>query len=83
MRLWGGEGGVSGRASGVWMRCGWGSVWGAAGGRLGCRFGVDVVRMSVPGSFSGLDGTEVPCIRRREEVWVGTGDRTKGFRCDT
>ena len=29
-----------------------------------------------------VDGTEVPCIRRWEEVWVGTGDRMKGFRCD-
>ena len=28
------------------------------------------------------DGTEVPCIRRWEEVWVETDDRTEGFRCD-
>ena len=28
------------------------------------------------------DGTEVPCIRRWEEVWVKVDDRIKGFRCD-
>lgn len=53
-----------------------------AGGRLGCRFGVDVVRMSASGNFWGLDGTEVLCFRRWEEVWVEADDRAKVFRCD-
>ena len=29
-----------------------------------------------------MDGTEVPCIRRWEEVWVEVDDRIQGFRCD-
>ena len=70
--------GVAGGASRVWL----GSVWGVAGGRLGCRFGVDVVRMSVPGSFWGVDRTEVLCLRRWEEVWAEVDDRAKVFRCD-
>ena len=45
-----------------------GVAMGVAGGLLGCRFGADVVRMSAPGSFWGLDGTEVLCFRRWEEV---------------
>ena len=61
----------------------WGCGWGCGGrvwlGRIG---GADVVRMSAPGSFWGLDGTEVLCFRRREEVWAGVDDRAKGFRCD-
>lgn len=78
MRIWGGEGvwvwlGV--RRGCVWG-CGYGRGWGriggvamgVAGGLLGCRFGADVVWMSAPGSFWGLDGTEVLCFRRWEEV---------------
>ena len=45
-----------------------GVAMGVAGGLLGCRFGADVVWMSAPGSFWGLDGTEVLCFRRWEEV---------------
>ena len=30
----------------------------------------------------GAGGTEVPCIRRWEEVWVEADDRAKVFRCD-
>ena len=73
---WGGSVGVAGGASGVrlgvwlwaWLGvhrgCGYGRGWGL----LGCRFGADVVWMSAPGSFWGLDGTEVLCFRRWEEV---------------
>ena len=88
MRLWGEEG--------VWVRreCGCGGrgalgVWlgvrreGVAGAHRGCGWGSPGVRMSAPGSFWGLDGTEVLCFRRREEVWAGVDDRAKGFRCDT
>ena len=50
---------------------------------IACGFGEWLwVRMSVPGSFWGLDGTEVPCFRRWEEVWVEADDRAKVFRCD-
>ena len=70
---------------GVWVRregCVWGRIGGVAGGAeggcgrgasgvwLGRIGGADVVRMSAPGSFWGLDGTEVLCFRRREEVWA-------------
>lgn len=45
----------------VWLGerlgCGWGGAWGA-----------DLVRMSAPGSFWGVGGTEVLCVRRWEEV---------------
>ena len=37
----------------------WGCGWGASGVWLGRIGGADVVRMSVSGSFWGLDGTEV------------------------
>ena len=66
-------------AEGVWVRreCGCGGSVGAEGvwvrreGRIGgVAGGADVVRMSAPGSFWGLDGTEVLCFRRREEVWA-------------
>ena len=53
---WGSVWGVVGErlgAAGVWLWVHWGSVWGA-----------DLVRMSAPGSFWGLDGTEVLCVRR-------------------
>ena len=73
MRLWGGEG--------VWVwlgvcrGCGYGRGWGL----LGCRFGADVVWMSAPGSFWGLDGTEVLCFRRWEEVRGRIDDRIRIF----
>ena len=58
MRLWGGEGGVSGRASGVWMRCGWGRVEGvsgrASGVCLGERRGVVGERLGASGAQMGL-----------------------------
>ena len=60
----GGGGGCGGGGGG--RRGGGGS--GGGGGRLGCRFGADVVWMSAPGNFWGLDGTEVLCFRRWEEV---------------
>ena len=47
------------------LRCDWGR-WGTTG---------------VDGAKVGrMDGTEVPCIRRWEEVWVKVDDRIKGFR---
>ena len=52
-----GVGGSAGVEGGVWLGAHRGSAWGA-----------DVVRMSAPGSFLGLDGTEVLCVRRWEEV---------------
>ena len=78
---WGGsvgaeEGGVGGMSGvqvgreGGGCGCSWGSVWGA-----------DLVRMSAPGSFWGLDGTEVLCFRRWEEVRGCIDDRAKGFPC--
>ena len=70
-------------AEGVWVRreCGCGGR-GALGVWLGRIGGADVVRMSAPGSFWGLDGTEVLCFRRWEEVGAETDDRAKSFRCD-
>ena len=77
-------------------RCGWGRL-GAAGVRLWlwlgvawerlgahrvCGWGSPGVRMSASGNFWGLDGTEVLCVRRWEEVWVEADDRAKVFRCD-
>ena len=53
-----------GFGGGAHRGCGYGRGWGL----LGCRFGADVVWMSAPGSFWGLDGTEVLCFRRWEEV---------------
>ena len=74
------------------MDLGWGGIVGsgegriggvavAGGGLLGCRFGADVVWMSAPGSFWGLDGTEVLCFRRWEEVRGRIDDRTMSFPC--
>ena len=64
------EGCVWGRIE-VWLwvhwGCGWGCIWGAPGVYLGS---------------TGVDGTEVPCIRRWEEVWAEGDDRVTGFRCD-
>lgn len=85
MRIWRGESvgaeggvrlgayrGVAVGALGVWLGvylgCGWGCIWGAPGVYLGS---------------TGVDGTEVPCIRRWEEVWVEGDDRAKSFRCNT
>lgn len=75
----------------MWLgeRLGWGGSVGAEGGvRLGCGWGVaggawgaDVVRMSAPGNFWGVDGTEVLCFRRWEEVRGCIDDRAKGFPC--
>ena len=56
--------------------CGWGGIVGSGEGRIGgvavgvagVSWGADLVRMSAPGSFWGLDGTEVLCFRRWEEV---------------
>ena len=56
--------------------CGWGGIVGSGEGRIGgvavgvagVSWGADLVRMSAPGSFWGLDGTEVLCYRRWEEV---------------
>lgn len=67
---WGCVEGVSVGASRVWLWVHWGSVWGA-----------DLVRMSAPGSFWGLDGTEVLCFRRWEEVRGCGDDRMLGFPC--
>ena len=72
----GAQGGASGGAAGVrvwlWLGVHWGRIggvaMGVAGGLRGCRSGADVVRMTVPVSFWGLDGTEVLCFRRWEEV---------------
>lgn len=73
------------RATLGWGECGCGGR-GVAGGALGAHrgsaWGADVVRMSASGNFWGADGTEVPCIRRWEEVWVEADDRAKVFRCD-
>ena len=73
----GAEGGVRLGAyrgvAGAYRGCGWGvsGVWlGRIEVWLGRIGGADVVRMSAPGSFWGLDGTEVLCFRRREEVWA-------------
>ena len=58
-------------AEGLWVRregCVWGriEVWlGVAWERLGCGCGCG---WGSPGSFWGLDGTEVLCFRRWEEV---------------
>ena len=85
MRLWGAEGvwvRREGRIGGVAGGAEGGCGRGASGVWLGRIGGADVVRMSAPGSFWGLDGTEVLCFRRREEVWAGVDDRAKGFRCD-
>ena len=71
--------GCIGGVSGVWLGsawerlgcgcgCSWGSVWGA-----------DLVRMNAPGSFWGLDGTEVLCFRRCEEVRGCIDDRIRIF----
>ena len=61
-------GGASGEVSGVWLGahrvCGWGSPG---------------VRMSVPVSFWSLDGTEVLCFRRWEEVRGCIDDRIRIF----
>ena len=59
-----------------------GVAMGVAVGVAGVSWGADLVWMSATGSFWGLDRTEVLCFRRWEEVWVGTGDRMKDFRCD-
>ena len=47
------------------------------GGRAGAEMGS--LREE---ALLGVSRAKVLCVRRREEVWVGTGDRTKGFRCD-
>ena len=60
---------VRGRgASGVWL---W--AW------LGVSWGADLVQMSASVSFWGLDGTEVLCFRRWEEVRGCIGDRIRIF----
>lgn len=71
------------RATLGWGGCVWGSVWGVAGGTLGVWLGVSWGADECAWEFLGVDGTEVLCFRRWEEVWVETDDRTKGFRCDT
>ena len=48
-------------ASGVWLGERLGCDCGCIGGALGCGWGA-------PGSFWSLDGTEVLCFRRWEEV---------------
>ena len=60
--------GVAWERLGCGCGCSWGSVWGA-----------DLVRMSAPGSFWGLDGTEVLCFRRWEEVRGCIDDRIRIF----
>ena len=58
----------------AWERlgCGCGCGWGCIGGALGCGWGA-------PGSFWGLDGTEVLCFRRCEEVRGCIDDRIRIF----
>ena len=71
--------GCIGGVSGVWL----GSVWERLGCGCGCSWGsvwgADLVRMSAPGSFWGLDGTEVLCFRRWEEVRGCIDDRIRIF----
>ena len=77
--------GASGGLSGVWLGvrrgCGWGGPEGASGVRLwlGVAWGADLVRMTVPVSFWRLDGTEVLCFRRWEEVRGCIDDRIRIF----
>ena len=52
---------------GVWVRIG-GAAGGVSGVGLGGAWVADLVRMSAPGSFWGVGGTEVLCVRRWEEV---------------
>ena len=69
----------------VWVQregCVWGRIEVWLGAHRGSVWGADLVRMSAPGSIWGVDGTEVPCIRRWEEVWAEGDDRVTGFRCD-
>ena len=69
MRIWRGE--SVGAEGGVRL----GAYRGVAVGALGVWLGVYL-------GSTGVDGTEVPCIRRWEEVWVEADDRAKVFRCD-
>jgi len=56
-----------------------GRIGGVAVGVAGVSWGADLVRMNAPGSFWGLDGTEVLCFRRWEEVRGCIGDRIRIF----
>ena len=69
MRLWGGEG-----VGGVLGGCGACGRGGRAGAEMGSL---------QEEALSGVSRAKVLCVRRWEEVWVGTGDSAKGFRCDT
>ena len=78
---WGCVGGVAGEGLRVRRGCGWGGPEGASGVRLwlGVAWGADLVRMTVPVSFWSLDGTEVLCFRRWEEVRGCIDDRIRIF----
>ena len=54
--------------------------WGGRG-VVGERLRASGVQMGLK-SYFFAGGTEVLCVRRWEEVWVETNDRTEGFRCD-
>ena len=56
-----------------------GHGWGRIGVHRVCGWGSPGVRMSAPGSFWGLDGTEVLCFRRWEEVRGCIDDRIRIF----
>ena len=82
---WGCVGGVAGEGLRAHRGCGYGRGWGGPEGAsgvwlwLGVAWGADLVRMTVPVSFWSLDGTEVLCFRRWEEVRGCIGDRIRIF----
>ena len=75
------ECGCGGRGVEAWLGVAWERLGCGCGCSCGSVWGADLVRMSAPGSFWGLDGTEVLCFRRWEEVRGCIDDRAKGFPC--